>query len=178
MVKEKGRSKFLFWGLYTGFQDFRDFRSDFWYIKNFKDLKYFNCFRPDFKEFRSGVRDLSDLKSGFIDFGPHFRDFIGPDLKDFRQYSWDFMSGFKVFKLAIKYFSSDFTERIAGFSGASGWISGILGRISGIRTPDSRSSWPLLGHGLVDECTEILCCLTVNVIHANHMNVQDISMDI
>jgi len=40
-----------------------------------KDLKYSNGFRPDFKEFRSSVRDFRDLESGFMDFGPDFRDF-------------------------------------------------------------------------------------------------------
>jgi len=37
------RDHLLFWGLHTGIQDFRDFRSDF---KHFKD------FRTDFRDFR------------------------------------------------------------------------------------------------------------------------------
>ena len=70
------RGKLLFWGLYTGFLNFRDFRSNFRGFKDFmpdfrdlKDLKYSNGFRPDFKELRAGFRDFSDHKSGFVNSG-------------------------------------------------------------------------------------------------------------
>jgi len=54
--------------LHARLQDFRDFRTDFGDFrdfcgfKDFKDLKYSNGFRPGFKEFRSGVRVVSNLK--------------------------------------------------------------------------------------------------------------------
>jgi len=71
-------ANYSYWGLYTGFQDFGGFRSDFRDFKDFwsdfrdfmiflpdfrfiKDLKYFDGFRPDFKEFRLVVRNISAI---------------------------------------------------------------------------------------------------------------------
>jgi len=81
---------------FTGFHDFRDFRLDFRDFKDFsldfrdfrgsKDLKYFLSLGPYFKEFWSGDKDFSHVKSGIMDFGPHFRDFMS-DLWGFRPYS-------------------------------------------------------------------------------------------
>jgi len=74
--------------MYTEFQDFRDFRSGFRYIRDFRtDLfgdsrdfedfngKVFYIFRPDYMAFRSGFMDFSDFKSSFMDFSPDFRYF-------------------------------------------------------------------------------------------------------
>jgi len=44
----------LFWDFYTGFHGFRYFKSDF------RDFKYSNGLRLDFKEFISDFRDFSD----------------------------------------------------------------------------------------------------------------------
>jgi len=43
-VERRPREQVLFWGLYNGFMDLRDFRSDF---RDFKD------FRPDFRDFKN-----------------------------------------------------------------------------------------------------------------------------
>jgi len=52
------------------FRDFKDFSP--YFFKDFKGSKYSDGFWPVFKEFRSGVRDFSGVKS---DFGLDFRDF-------------------------------------------------------------------------------------------------------
>jgi len=67
---EEAKGQFLFWGWYTGFRDFRDFRSVF--------------------------RDFSVLKSGYMDFGPDFRDFRWA-LTGFWPHSRYFTSDFRVF---------------------------------------------------------------------------------
>ena len=102
----------------TGFQGFQGyFRPDFRDSKDLEDLKYSNGFRPDFKEFSSGVRDFSDSESGFMNFGPDFM-VLRSELKGFRLYSrdsasdfkdsGDFTSDFKVFKPNLRDFWSDF----------------------------------------------------------------------
>jgi len=106
-----------FQGFLTGFQRFRIF-------EDLKDLKYSNGFRPDFNDFRLGVRDFSDLKLGFMDCGPDFRNF-SPDFNHFK----DFTPGFKVFKPEIFGRVSRFTG-ISDIAGILDWILGILGRIS------------------------------------------------
>jgi len=68
-----------------------------------KDLKYFNGFPHNFKEFGSSVRDSSDLNSSFMDFGPYFRDFRS-DLKGFRLYSRYFTSDFRDFRSDFRTF--------------------------------------------------------------------------
>jgi len=55
--------------LFTGFQDIRNFTSDFRgfkdfrYSRDFKDSKSALGLRPDFKDFWSGFRDFGDFKS-------------------------------------------------------------------------------------------------------------------
>jgi len=86
-----------FQGFLTGFQRFRIF-------EDLKDLKYSNGFRPDFNDFRLGVRDFSDLKLGFQarDFWSGFtvyRNFRY--CRDFRLDFRDFRPDFKTFVLRI-----------------------------------------------------------------------------
>ena len=48
-------------GLYTGFQDFKEFKTDFRDSKDFKsftDIKSSKGFTPDSKAFRSGFSDF------------------------------------------------------------------------------------------------------------------------
>ena len=66
-------------------------------------MKFSNGSRPNFKEFRLGVRDFSDLRSCFIGSGPDYTD-SRSNLKNFRPYVRDFMSDFKDFRV----FTSDF----------------------------------------------------------------------
>jgi len=73
--------------LFTGFPDFRSDLTDFRDFKRFQgieDIKYPNGSRPDFKAFSPGVRDSSDVKSGLMDFRPHFPDYRS-DVKSFRR---------------------------------------------------------------------------------------------
>jgi len=92
-----------------------------------RNLKYFNGFRPECKEFRSGVRDFSGLKSGFMDFGPDFGGFRC-GLKGFRLHSWNFTSYPRDFSW-ISRFTSRISEpfgrisRIKGNSEVLHWIS-------------------------------------------------------
>jgi len=98
-------------------------------LKELKDYKYSNGFRPIFKEFGLGVRNFSDLKSGFMYFGLGFKDFRS-DLKD-RPYSKDFKSDIKYFRSDIKVFKPNFrdfclnfTEGLLGLQGLQGLHAG------------------------------------------------------
>jgi len=52
----------------SDFRDFKDFGPDFRDFGDLEDFCILTVFRPDFKEFRSGLGEFSDLKSGFMDF--------------------------------------------------------------------------------------------------------------
>ena len=114
--------------MYTGFQDYRVFRSELRDSKDFRPdfmgyriLRILNIpmvFRHDFKGFKSAVREFSDVKSDFMNFGPHSRD-LRSDLKGFRPFN-GFHVGFYGFQ--------GFYVGSQGFQA----ISEIFGRISRI----------------------------------------------
>jgi len=85
------------WGLHTGFQVFRDFRSNF---RDFKILGYISQISGILRISRISIKvsgpisrnsgqmskDSSDFKSGYINTGPHFGEFRS-DLNGFRSNS-------------------------------------------------------------------------------------------
>ena len=112
---------------------------------DFKNRKYSNGFVSDFKEFRLGVRDFRDLKSVCMDFWPGFRGFRS----DWKCYSGripGISSRISIIS-GISHRISRFSEifgQILRITGVSGWISGILGQISGHLYTGFHSSRPLV----------------------------------
>jgi len=108
--------------LYTGFLDFGDFRSDFRDnsrvlgrisdisgISGMLRIKSIPTILGPISRNWLRVKDLSDLKSDFMDLEPDFRD-LRSDMKGFRPYLRDFTSDFKVFMPCFIDFWSDFTD--------------------------------------------------------------------
>ena len=146
--QRKSLGKLLFCGAcvkYTGFQHFKDSKPD---SRDFKDLLYSNGLRSDSG---SGVRYFSDSNSGFMAFGPHFRDFqVGlegfqPDSRDTRsdfKVSRDLTSNIKVLKPDFRYFRSDFTDYRdfrSDFRGFRSNIRTLVHRISEVVGPSTQT---------------------------------------